>query len=166
MQQRFVGKASHISVMRDERHGRLAMRFVAVAPDLTTRSGFLGQARQAGAGADNVSLATWAVMKRFCSRFHSAPGLQKLGRLKANLFRHLRSRVVSLCADAAANEMASCEISRSARLSLNAGDIQPNAWLLRPNFCPAASARCRGETSIPISRGKKIAAAQIPFPTT
>ena len=123
--QRFVGKASHISVMRDERHGRLAMRFVAVAPDLTTRSGFLGQARQAGAGADNVSLATWAVMKRFCSRFHSAPGLQNPGRLRANLFRHLRSRVVSLCADAAADEMASCEILRSARLSLNAGGNQP-----------------------------------------
>ena len=70
--------------MRDERHGRLAIRFMAVAPDLTTRSGCLGQARQAGTGADNVSLATWAVMKRACSRFYMAPLSQNPGRLKKN----------------------------------------------------------------------------------
>ena len=68
LDQTFIAKSSHISLMRDERHGRLAIRFMAVAPDLTTRSGFLGQARQAGTGAANVSLATWAVMKRACSR--------------------------------------------------------------------------------------------------
>ena len=71
LDQKFIAKSSHISLMRDERHGRLAIRFMAVAPDLTTRSGFLGQARQAGTGADNVSLATWAVMKRACSSFLS-----------------------------------------------------------------------------------------------
>ena len=125
LDQKFIAKSSRISLMRDERHGRLAIRFMAVAPDLTTRSGFLGQARQAGTGADNVSLATWAVMKRACSRFYMAPLSQNPGRLKKNLFKHLRSRVVALAADAAADEMASCEILRSAHLSLNTEDNQP-----------------------------------------
>ena len=125
LDQKFIAKSSHISLMRDERHGRLTVRFMAVAPDLTTRSGFLGQARQAGTGADNVSLATWAVMKRACSRFYMAPLSQNPGRLKKNLFKHLRSRVVALAADAASDEMASCEILRSGHLSLNTEDNQP-----------------------------------------
>ena len=125
LDQNFFAKSSHISLMRDERYGRLAIRFTAVAPDLTTRHGFLGQAKQAGTGADNVSLATWAVMKRACSRFHTAPFRKNPGRLKKNLFQHLRSRVVALAADAAADEMASCEILRSATLSLNTEDNQP-----------------------------------------
>ncbi|CAL1141637.1 unnamed protein product [Cladocopium goreaui] len=37
LDQTFIAKSSHISLMRDERHGRLAIRFMAVAPDLTTR---------------------------------------------------------------------------------------------------------------------------------
>ena len=154
LEQRFVGKASHICLMRDERHGRLAIRFVAVAADLTTRSGFLGQARQAGTGADNVTLATWAVMKRFCSRFHSAPGLQNRGRLKANLLSHLRSRVVSLCADSAADEMASCEILRSACLSL-AGDNQPMLPNLQHVFRDRAHAS-RRLTSRPWNADEKL----------
>ena len=125
LDQNFFAKSSHISLMRDERYGRLAIRFTAVAPDLTTRHGFLGQAKQAGTGADNVSLATWAVMKRACSRFHTAPFRKNPGRLKKNLFQHLRSRVVALAADAAADEMASCEILRSAPVSLNTEDNQP-----------------------------------------
>ncbi|CAL1145789.1 unnamed protein product, partial [Cladocopium goreaui] len=56
LDQTFIAKSSHISLMRDERHGRLAIRFMAVAPDLTTRSGFLGatwvfQLTQAAAAA-------------------------------------------------------------------------------------------------------------------
>ena len=55
-----------------------------------------------------------------------APLSQNPGRLKKNLFKHLRSRrVVALAADAAADEMASCEILRSAHLSLNTEDNQP-----------------------------------------
>lgn len=64
-------------------------------------------------------------MKRACSRFYMAPLSQNPGRLKKNLFKHLRSRVVALAADAAADEMASCEILRSAHLSLNTEDNQP-----------------------------------------
>ena len=125
LDQKFLAKSSHISLIRDERHGRLAIRFTAGAPDLTTRHGFLGQTKEAGTGADNVSLATWAVMKRACSRFHMAPFCQNPGHLKKNLFKHLRSRVVALTADAAADEMASCEILRSATLSLNREGNQP-----------------------------------------
>ena len=89
----------------------------AVAPDLSCRSGFLGQARQGGTGADNVSLATWDVMKRACYRFLLAP----LGKsaFRKQLFEQLRHKVVAICADAAADEMASCEILRSEKLTLS-----------------------------------------------
>ena len=154
LDQKFIAKSSHISLMRDERHGRLAIQFMAVAPDLTTRSGFLGQARQAGTGADNVSLATWAVMKRACSRFYMAPLSQNPGRLK-NLFKHLRSRVVALAADAAADEMASCEILRSAHLSLNTEDNQPMLPNLQHVFRDRAHAS-RRLTSRPWNADEKL----------
>ena len=118
LDQRFIAKASHIALMRDERHGRIAIRYRAVAPDLTVRSGFLGQSRQAGTGSDNVSKATWEVMKRACSRFQAAPDGKTGGYLKAGLFKHLQERIVAFCADSAADEMASCEVMRSAELSL------------------------------------------------
>ena len=71
--------------MRDERHSRIAVRYRAASPDLTVKSGFLGQSRQAGTGSDNVSMATWEV-KRARSRFLAAPGGKKCGYLKKTLF--------------------------------------------------------------------------------
>ena len=125
LDQRFIAKASQICLLRDERHGRLAIRFFAVAPDLTSRSGFLGQARQGGTGADNVSLATWDVMKRACYRFLLAPLGKTDGFFRKQLFEQLRRKVVAICADAAADEMASCEILRSERLTLSPDDEKP-----------------------------------------
>ena len=118
LDQRFIAQASHVALMRDERHSRIAVRYRAVSPDLAVKSGFLGQSRQAGTGSDNVSMATWEVMKRACSRFLSAPGGKKPGFLKKTLFSHLQAKVVAVCADSAADEMASFEVMRSAELSL------------------------------------------------
>ena len=168
LDQKFISKASQVALMRDERHGRLAIRFRAVAPDLSTRSGFLGQARQAGTGGDNLSLATWQVMKRACSRFVLAPLGRNPGHLKKALFQHMRSKIVALCADSASDEMASAEILRSATLSL-APDNQPmlpnlqhvfrdrahasrrltsRAWNADGNLQEVMNYMCRGPRSI------------------
>lgn len=155
LDQKFIAKASHISLMRDERHGRLAIRFMAVAPDLSTRSGFLGQGRQTGTGADNLSLATWEVMKRACSRFLAAPGGRQAGYLKPRLFQHLRSHTVAICADAAADEMASCEILRSAQLTLIPEDNQPMLPNLQHVFRDRAHAS-RRLTSRPWNADEKL----------
>lgn len=118
MDQRCLAKSSKIALMRDERNGRIAIRFRAVSPELAVRSGFLGQARQSGTGADNLSAATWEVMKRACSRFVGAPDGKRKGFLKKDLFQHVQKAVVAMCADSAADEMASCEVMRMAELSL------------------------------------------------
>eukprot|EP00438_Fugacium_kawagutii_P035753 Skav229347 [mRNA] locus=scaffold2596:465700:472220:+ [translate_table: standard] len=118
LDQKCLANSSKVALMRDERNGRIAIRFRAVSPQLAVRSGFLGQARQSGTGADNLSAATWEVMKRACSRFVGAPDGKTQGFLKKNLFNHLQQVVVAMCADSAADEMASCEVMRTAELSL------------------------------------------------
>ena len=127
LDQRAIQSASLIALMRDERHGRVAVRFRTVSSDLSVRSGFLGQGRFEGTGADNLSKTTLNIMKRACSRFYGAPDGHLAGHLKAPLLKLLREKVVVLCADSAADEMASAEIMRSAALSVNGAEaLTPN----------------------------------------
>ena len=70
LDQRAIQSASLIALMRDERHGRVAVRFRSVSSDLSVRSGFLDQGRFEGTGADdNLSKTTLNIMKRACSRW-------------------------------------------------------------------------------------------------
>lgn len=118
LDQKFLENAECVSLMRDERNGRIAVRFRAVSPQLAVRSGFLGQARQSGTGSDNISAATWEIMQRACSRFVGAPDGKSKGFLKKKLFKHLKDNVVAMSADSAADEMASSEVMRLPELSL------------------------------------------------
>ena len=54
LDQRAIQSASLIALMRDERHGRVAVRFRTVSSDLSVRSGFLGQGRFEGTGAEQL----------------------------------------------------------------------------------------------------------------
>ena len=104
------------------------MNFHLLTMNVTSvRSGFLGQGRFEGTGADNLSKTTLNIMKRACSRFYGAPDGHLAGHLKAPLLKLLREKVVVLCADSAADEMASAEIMRSAALSVNGAEaLTPN----------------------------------------
>ena len=90
-----VSKAKSVAFFRDGRNARLAIRFRAVTPSLDVYSGFLGQERDYGGSAVQIAKATGRVMKRFCTRFGGAPGLnvKKDSFLKPKLFKRLRHAV-------------------------------------------------------------------------
>ena len=69
MDQRFLARARAVTLLRDERKGRLMIRFLAVGPDLEVRSGTLGQEQGHGTGAMNILKATENVLLRACTRF-------------------------------------------------------------------------------------------------
>ena len=69
MDQRFLARARAVTLLRDERKGRLMIRFLAVGPDLEVRSGTLGQEQGHGTGAINMLKATENVLLRACTRF-------------------------------------------------------------------------------------------------
>ena len=69
MDQRFLARARAVTLIRDERKGRLMIRFLAVGPDLEVRSGTLGQEQGHGTGAINMLKAAENVLLRACTRF-------------------------------------------------------------------------------------------------
>ena len=64
MDQRHLARAASITLFRDERKGRLVLRFRSVTQDLDVRSGTAGLARDHGTGARSITMATLAIMKR------------------------------------------------------------------------------------------------------
>ena len=59
--------ARAVALFRDERKGRLAMRYKAVDADLAESSGSLGQERDFGTGATNITAATQRIISRMCT---------------------------------------------------------------------------------------------------
>ena len=57
-----------MSIARDERHGRLALRFIACDQRLQVRQGRLGQARHFGTGAHAITAATREALVRATTR--------------------------------------------------------------------------------------------------
>jgi hypothetical protein len=129
--QKAVDDCHSIALFRDESKSRLALRFRTVSDTLDTFSGFLGQERDPGTGALNVTKATKRVMTRFCSRFSGAPYLKtKKVFLKTKTFRNLRHKVKAVTVDAAGDEVLSVEMMRSAKLSGEATRLTPNCKFL------------------------------------
>lgn len=126
LDQRFVQRPCVVTLFRDERHGRIAVRFRAVDKALNVRAGTLGVEVNPGTGADNVTKATAAIFRRFCFRFHGAPVPPKRRPLELRKLRHkLRRAVVNLVVDSAADELLSGEIMRSGTLAI-ATPLTPN----------------------------------------
>ena len=71
--QAVLKKSAAVTLIRDERAGRLMVRFIAVTPGLEVRSGTLGQERDHGTGSVNIANATDAIMRRACTRFATPP---------------------------------------------------------------------------------------------
>jgi hypothetical protein len=129
--QKAVDDCHSIALFRDESKSRLALRFRAVSPTLDTFSGFLGQEKDPGTGALNVTQATKRVMIRFSSRFSGAPYLKtKKMFLKQKTLHNLRYKVKAVTVDAAADEVLSVEMMRSATLSGEATRLTPNCKFL------------------------------------
>lgn len=116
--QKMLGSAESISLFRDERQGRIAIRFRAVTANLQVHSGTLGQERDAGTGARNITLATLKVMQRACSRFANPPAASKMRSfVKKDLLQHVRQTVTSIAVDSASDEVVSAELMRTAVVS-------------------------------------------------
>ena len=125
--QRKVNKAKMVALFRDESKGKLALRFRAVLPDLSTHSGVMGIATNFGSGGLHLTKATLRIMQRFCSRFHAAPGRAKQKSfVKKGLLQRLRHSVTTITVDSAADEVLSSEMLRSCALSGLGRRITPN----------------------------------------
>ncbi|CAE7328984.1 unnamed protein product [Symbiodinium microadriaticum] len=116
--QEAVAASEAISLYRDERKGRILIRFRAVGKDLQTVAGCLGQERDGGTGSRNLTVATYRIMQRFCTRFIQPPEQSKQPAvLKRRLLSHLRSTVTSLSVDAAQDEVVLAELMRAKALN-------------------------------------------------
>ena len=116
-----LARAASITLFRDERKGRLVLRFRSVTQDLDVRSGTAGLARDHGTGARSITMATWAIMKRLCSSFHSAPYCPVVmkGTLCQPLLDHVSKTVHVMTLDSAADEVLSAEMMRCPALLNN-----------------------------------------------
>ena len=103
----FVGKATCISIMRDERNGRLLIKYSATDCNLEVRVGCLAQIRDAGGTACGVAEAVHAAVARFCTRRALHPGLtagrpRRAINLEAQV--HIQSTIEMFTADGTSNE--------------------------------------------------------------
>ena len=125
--QEAVAASEAISLYRDERKGRILIRFRAVGKDLQTVAGCLGQERDGGTGSRNLTVATYRIMQRFCTRFIQPPEQSKQPAvLKRRLLSHLRSTVTSLSVDAAQDEVVLAELMRAKALNASIQKLTPN----------------------------------------
>ena len=77
----FMRKAKAIQLSRDERHGRILVRFIAVNQSLERRHGTIGVFKgQSDASAETLVNITKELLKQFCTRrLHCPRGLQLEG---------------------------------------------------------------------------------------
>lgn len=124
-----IQRAKSVALFRDESKGRLAIRFRSVSSDLEVHCGTLGQARDFGSGALQITKATCSVMARFCTRFHGAPPgarMKQKAFVKKRLLKHLRRSVTTITVDSAGDEVLSGEMMRSSVLSAMHTRATPN----------------------------------------
>lgn len=69
---KLLSKAISISLTRDERKGKLLVRFRAVLPDLSTVSGVFGMKEVLGS-AESIAEATADIMQSFCQPMRQPP---------------------------------------------------------------------------------------------
>jgi hypothetical protein len=103
----FLGKATCISIMLDERNGRLSIKYSATDCNLEVRVGCLAQIRDAGGTTCGVAEAVHATVARFCTRRVLHPGLNA-GRprraINLEAQAHILNTIEMFTADGASNE--------------------------------------------------------------
>eukprot|EP00974_Lingulodinium_polyedra_P002525 237057-Lingulodinium_polyedra.AAC.1 len=104
--QQALMSARAIALFRDERKARLVVRYKAVGDDLSEFSGTLGQERDFGTGATNITAATQRIIARMCTRFGSARMCNsKVEPIRLpQLLEHIRHTVMCITVDSAADE--------------------------------------------------------------
>ena len=115
----FIRNAKTMVLLRDERHGRLVIRYAACTGDLETRRGTLAVVRDYDSPtADNIVKATKQAFKQFCTLRVGRP--RSMPRLAApetdqDLLLHMRRITEMIVSDSASSELLAAEISRGRR---------------------------------------------------
>ena len=124
----FLANAAAISLFRDERKARLAIRFRAVSKNLEVRSGTLGQERNFGTGAKNITTASCNVIRRMCTPLNDCRYNEwgTKAKLDKKLERHFCDHVFMMTVDAAADEVLSAEMMRCRILHGGPDTLLPN----------------------------------------
>ena len=120
--------ARAISLFRDERKGRLAVRYRAVNQNLDEFSGTLGQERDFGTGATKITEATARIMERMCTKCSCAPhyNCSATPTLIPSLLAHVRERVMCVTVDSAGDELLASEMMRTKSLAQTEKALTPN----------------------------------------
>ena len=132
LDQRTFKPRNPMTLFRDERKGRIAIRFITCDLDLNVRCGTLGQARDSGTGAQNLVKATAHVMRRACTRFAKPPSSlarnykPRKPKFKSGAYEALRSNIITMVVDAAGDELLASEMMRSADLARSTRTLTPN----------------------------------------
>ena len=132
LDQRTFKPRNPMTLFRDERKGRIAIRFRTCDLDLNVRCGTLGQDRDSGTGAQNLVKATAHVMRRACTRFAKPPSSlarnykPRKPKFKSGAYEALRSNIITMVVDAAGDELLASEMMRSADLARSTRTLTPN----------------------------------------
>ena len=114
----FLRDASTICLLRDERKGRLLIRFKASKKDLSQCSGVVGFEAAAEGNAETIGRATMAACERLCTPWYCPPRFtseNKDVRLDKQCLQQIRKATTILVTDAAANELLASQQLRGRR---------------------------------------------------
>ena len=103
-----VACATSMTLLRDERHARLHMRFRCCNDAMETYHGFLGQARDAEQSAIELTASTIKALKSFCTSFEDPPPGMFEGTgpvFHERLFNHACYIAEAVSCDSASNEV-------------------------------------------------------------
>ena len=138
LDRKFFKAAQVTLIIRDERHGRLLVRFRSANSHLQVRSGVLGQRKDSGSSACDIAKATDAITTKICTAGCGRP-LQQRTILSEKrtpavsysaLAHHLKATVEATCTDAASNEALATKLTASGSAEEGLGVIFPNHRLL------------------------------------
>ena len=114
---KMLADCQSMTLLRDERKGRLLLRFRAVLRDsLSTVSGCFGLLPVSGS-ADSIALATDTLMESFCTVRRHPPRASCVTEASVDqaLLQHLRKSVTIIVTDAASSEQLATDLQRGRR---------------------------------------------------
>jgi len=115
----FMRRAATLVLLRDERHGRLLLRYAACAADLETRRGTLAVMRDYDSPtAENLVKATKRGFKQFCTLRLGKPRTMSglpAPEVDRELLSHMRMITEMFVNDSASSELLAADISRGRR---------------------------------------------------
>lgn len=147
----FLRKARTIVLIRDERNGRLLIRWRGATAGLEARAGVMGVCKaMPSSEAEAINQATGRIITRFCTSRSAPPRSTRLPGpiVDADLERHIRDRVEIIVTDAAANELLAGNQGRARRGAAELAPLTPNLMLVARDHAHASRRTALGRRSL------------------